>query len=202
MQEEIEVKFLDINHDELRSRLLSIGADCLHPKRLMKRAIIDYPDRRMQNTSNTGWGWVRVRDEGDKVTCTYKHISNDANQTVHEIEYEVSSYDKAVELFETIGLKNHSEQETRRETWEVGGVEVVLDEWPWIPPYIEIEGPSVDAIRDVATKLGFDWGDVFPGNADHVYRKYYPKMDAEESVSDMNYLTFAGEEPRWLKDRR
>lgn len=201
MQEEIEVKFIEVDHELLRKQLTKIGATCTFQKRLMKRAIIDYPDKRMQITSESGWGWVRVRDEGDKVTCTYKHIGNDAKETVHEIEYEVSSYDKTVELFKAIGLKKHSEQQTKRETWLVGNVEVVLDEWPWIPPYIEIEGESETAIREVAISLGFDWRDALTGSSDRVYRMYYPKMGVEESVGDMTSLTFDGELPQWLKDR-
>lgn len=31
--------------------------------------------------------------------------------------------------------------------------EVVIDEWPWLPPFIEIEGQSEDAVRAAATAL-------------------------------------------------
>ncbi len=202
MQEEIEVRFLDVNHDEVRAKLTAIGAECTHPMRLMKRAILDYPDRRMQVSSDTGWGWIRVRDEGNKITCTYKHIANDGQDTTHEIEYDVSAYGKTVELFEAIGLKLFSEQETRRESWELNGVEVVLDEWPWLPPYIEVEGGSKAAIQEVAEKLGFVWQNASRGSSDRVYRLYYPKMGFEESVSDIGHLTFQGQKPQWLVERQ
>jgi adenylate cyclase class 2 len=202
MKQEIEVKFLDVDHDEVRKKLEDVGGVCEHPMRLMRRAIIDYPDRRMQTSSDTGWGWIRIRDEGDKVTCTYKHIANDGNDTVHEIEYEVSSYDDAIALFKEIGLKVFSEQETKRETWQLDSVEVVLDEWPWMPPYIEVEGPSEGAIKLAAAKLGFAWEDALSGSSDRAYRIYYPKMTVEESVSDIEHLTFEGELPEWLKERR
>lgn len=202
MQEEIEVKFLDVDHDDIRAKLKAVGGVCQHPIRAMKRAIIDYPDRRMQISSDTGWGWVRVRDEGNKITCTYKHIANDGKDTTHEIEFEVSSYDKTIQLFEAIGLKKFSEQETKRETWRLHDVEVVLDEWPWIPPYVEIEGPSEELIRSAAEALEFDWNNALSGSSDRTYRIYYPKMGAEESVTDMESLTFAGELPDRLKERR
>lgn len=201
MQQEIEVKFLDVNHDEVRARLQEVGAICKQPMRLMRRAIIDYPDKRLQISSDTGWGWVRVRDEGDKITCTYKHIAADGQDTTHEIEFIVSSYDNAVQLFEAIGLQKHSEQETRRETWQLDDVEVVLDEWPWMPPYIEVEGPSETAIKNVAENLGFKWDDALRGSSDRAYRTYYPKMGEEESVSDLSLLTFDGERPQWLTNR-
>lgn len=201
MQQEIEVKFLDVPHDEARARLKAASAVCEHPMRLMRRAIIDYADRRMQTTTPDGWGWVRVRDEGDKVTCTYKHIASDGKDTTHEIEFTVSSYEKAVELFKAIGLVVHSEQETKRETWRLGDVEVVLDEWPWMPQYIELEGPSEEALEVAAKTLGYDWGKALRGSSDRAYRTYYPKMGPEESVADIVHLTFDGERPQWLSDR-
>ena len=201
MQQEIEVKFLDVPHDDVRARLKAAGAVCEHPMRLMRRAIIDYADRRMQITSPDGWGWVRVRDEGDKITCTYKHIASDGKDTTHEIEFTVSSYEKTVELFKAIGLVVHSEQETKRETWRLGDVEVVLDEWPWMPQYIELEGPSEGALQATAKTLGYDWGKALRGSSDRAYRTYYPKMGPEESVSDIAHLTFDGERPQWLSER-
>ncbi|HSX15305.1 MAG TPA: class IV adenylate cyclase [Candidatus Saccharimonadales bacterium] len=202
MKQEIEVKFLGISHDDLRAKLQAAEAVCEHPMRLMRRAIIDYPDKRMQTSSDTGWGWVRVRDEGDRVTCTYKHIANDGKDTTHEIEFEVSSYEKACELFEAIGLTKHAEQETKRETWKLDGVEVVLDEWPWLPQYIEIEGESETALQSVAEKLGLKWEDADRGSSDRVYRVYYPKMTDSEGIADIPQLTFGGDLPQWLKDRQ
>jgi len=202
MQQEIEVKFLDAPHDEMRERLTSVGAVCEHPMRLMRRAIIDYPDRRMQTASPDGWGWVRVRDEVDKVTCTYKHIAADGKDTTYEIEFAVSSYEKTVQLFEAIGLMKHAEQETKRETWKLDDVEVVLDEWPWIPPYIEIEGSSEHALQTAAAKLGIDWSKALHGSSDRAYRIYYPRMTEEESITDAGVLTFDGGLPQWLKERQ
>lgn len=186
MQQEIEVKFLDVDHEEVRKKLVSAGATCEHPMRLMRRAIIDYPDRRLQTSSDTGWGWVRVRDEGDKITCTYKRIAEDGKDTTHKIEFAVSSYENAVQLFEAIGLVKHSEQEIKRETWKLNYVEVVLDEWPWMPPYIEIEGPSEPTIQATAKELGFNWQKALHGSSDRAYRIYYPKMSAEESIATFN----------------
>ncbi|HUB92993.1 MAG TPA: class IV adenylate cyclase [Verrucomicrobiae bacterium] len=202
MKEEIEVKFLDVAHDVIRSKLEAAGAVCEQPMRVMRRAIIDYPDKRLSTSSDTGWGWVRIRDEGDKITCTYKHIAKDGNDTIHEIEITVSSYEKAIEIFEAVGLKKHSEQETKRETWRIDDVEVALDEWPWIPSYIEIEGSSESSIKAAAEKIGLSWADALHGSSDRLYRTYYPKMGSEESVSDMAQLTFGGGLPQWLKERQ
>lgn len=202
MQQEIEVKFLDVDHEEMRARLIKAGATCKQPMRLMRRAILDYPDRRLQTGTGAGWGWVRIRDEGDRVTCTYKYINADGHDTTHEIEFTVSSYGKAVELFEAIGLTVHSEQETKRESWQLKDVSVELDEWPWIPQYLEIEGPSEIKIKAAAETLGFQWKDAVRGSSDRAYRIYYPKMTEDESISTIKNLTFSGTIPEWLESRR
>ena len=112
--------------------------------RLMIRAIIDYSDSRLQNGKNEfwGWGWVRVRDEGDKATVTHKRVvmDGDMRESTHEIEYVASSYDQVVALFKAIGLVVYASQGTRRETWRLDDCEVVLDERPWLDPMMEIKG--------------------------------------------------------------
>ena len=66
MNDEIEVKFVNIDHDAIRNELESIGAVLEQPMRLMKRVTIDSNDMRSKNA------FLRVRDQGDKVTLTYK----------------------------------------------------------------------------------------------------------------------------------
>lgn len=201
MQPEIEVKFLDIPHDEARERLRQAGAICKHPTRLMRRAIIDYPDKRLQKGLAGAWSSVRVRDEGDQVTCTYKHVAADGKDSMHEIEFTVSSYESAVEFFKAIGLVVYTEQETKRETWQLGDVKIELDEWPWLPQYIEIEGPSEAVVQQTAETLGYDFGKALRGSSYTVYSMYYPKIAPGETVDSIQYLTFDGQRPQWLTDR-
>lgn len=201
METEIEAKFLDINHDEIRKKLREQGATCTQPMRMMRRAIIDYPDRRLQTGLHGAWASVHVRDEGDRVTCTYKHVASDGKDSMREIEFIVSSYKNAVEFFKAIGLDVYAKQETKRETWHLDDVKVELDEWPWMPPYIEIEGPSESAVRQAAKTLGYNWNSAFRGSSYTAYRKYYPKIGPQETIDSVKHLTFSGERPQWLTDR-
>ena len=166
----------------------------------MKRVIIDYPDQRLQSRKGE-WGFVRLRDEDGRVLLTYKLIKGDKKFSTHEIEVKVSSYDKTIELFEAIGLKVISEQHTRREMWELDDVEVSLDDWPWLPPMLELEGPSEAALHKIAKRLGLDWDNRIYGNSVIAYRMTYPGMAGTESVRDIEKLTF-DEMPQWLKDRQ
>jgi adenylate cyclase class 2 len=201
MQSEIEVRFIVASHDALRDKLRAIGAVRKRPMLPMKRAIMDYPDNRMRWNNPAFWAWIRVRDEGDRTVVTYKQIAKDESKATHEIEYEVSSYDNAIALFEAIGLEKQSVQHTKRETWKLADCEVVLDEWPWLDPIIEIEGPSEASLQDMAKQLGLDWQDARTGNVENIYQLKYPGIRAGESIGDIPELTFETM-PVWLSERQ
>lgn len=200
MQEEIEVKFFDVDFDDLRTKLEGFGATCTMPMALMRRAIMDYPDKRLHNMADS-WSWIRVRDEGARTTVTFKSVDKDGSKKTGEIEYEASSYKLAVALFEAIGLETTSVQETKREIWKYKDCEIMLDEWPWIPLHIEIEGPSIESLQTVAEDLGLDWANHFVGNADFVYEREYPGMKSGDTIGEIPELTF-DTMPQWLKDKK
>ena len=64
MKTEIEAKFLNISPDKLREKLRALGAKLLHAERAMRRKVFDFPNNRLGKEG----AWVRVRDEGDKIT--------------------------------------------------------------------------------------------------------------------------------------
>jgi adenylate cyclase class 2 len=178
MKTEIEVKFLNVDFEQLRKKLTQEGAILEQPMRLMRRVIIEPPilaDRR---------AFIRIRDEGDKVTLTYKQFDDHtAFSGVQEIEVTVSGFEETVDIFEKVGLTQKSFQESRRETWNLDSVEIVLDEWPWLNPYIEIEGSSEASVKEMATRLGFDWQNAVFGSVTAAYRVQYPDGDADKLVT-------------------
>lgn len=197
MKTEIEVKFVDVVIDEVRARLEAAGAVCEHPMRLMKRALIEEPQHAAEHS------FLRVRDEGDKVTLTFKRRADPHAPTIDsvaEIEVTVSSFDDTVELLREAGWTYKTFQESKRETWKLGDVEVVIDEWPWIRPYIEIEGESEMEVRQAAERLGFDWRDVVYGHIDAVYERDY-EFDGVRGVIDLKEVRFADPVPAAFKKR-
>lgn len=196
IDQEIEAKFLNVDHDEVRAKLQAAGAHLEQPMRLMRRDLYDYADRRLQADNH---GRLRVRDEGNKVTVTYKRGGDGEYST--EVEAVVDSYENMCKIFEAIGLEHFTHQESKRETWLLGDVEVVLDEWPWLNPYIEIEGPSEAAIMQASADLGFDWKDAKFGNVDVVYRAQYSGMTQDDAIAAIKELRFDGTMPAWLEER-
>ena len=194
MQQEIEAKFLYINHDDMRARLQNAGAHLEQPMRLMRRVVIDYKDNRMQG----GNSWIRVRDEGDKITLTYKTSEEHSFGGATEIEVEVSDYQKTIDIFVAAGLQVTTKQETKRETWTLGDAEVVLDEWPWLEPFIEIEAPSEEAVKKAASLLGLDWKDAVFGSVTTAYRHQYPEITKAQHISAIPEISFDLPAPDWF----
>lgn len=196
MQTEIEVKFLGTDHDVVRAKPVSLGAKCVQPMTTMKRYNMDFPDKKLEKNG----GWLRVRDMGNKITLTYKNLESWTLTGVSEIEVEVSDFEKTHELLTAIGMTNKGHQITRRETWTHQDVEIVLDEWPWIKPFIEIEGPSEMQVQKIAKALGFDWKDAVFGSVEPAYIAEYDIT--EQDFYTLQIMSFDIEPPEWLVARK
>lgn len=193
MKTEIEVKFLDVDHNEVRKKLEEIGAKLITPMRTMRRVTIDTPAMKVKDA------YVRIRDEGTKVTMTYKQFDSLSVDGAKEIELEVSDFQSTIDLLRAAGLPHNSFQESKREAWEFEGVEIVLDEWPWLKPYIEIEGNSEDEIRDMAQKLGFNWNNAVFGDVMVAYRAEYPHLEPNDTIGSIPEAKFGDPLPGLLE---
>jgi len=152
--EEIEVKFLNVDPVKMEAKLQEIGAKKVFDK-IYRRKVFDYPDLRLDKDGS----WLRLRDEGDRVTLSYKHRlgqkTHDGtinDESMEEVEVVVSDFEKAGKLFEKIGLKEKFYEENRRIRYVLEGIEFDIDTWPLLEPYLEIEASSWVEI-DRATKL-------------------------------------------------
>jgi adenylate cyclase class 2 len=192
MKAEVEAKFLNVDIGDIRQKLTNCGGQLAKPMRLMRRAIFDYPDRRMQTENN---GWIRVRDEGDKVTLTYKESTEGSFGGAKEHEVTVDSFETTCELFKSIGLKMHSFQESNRETWNLDAGEVVIDEWPWLNPYIEIEAKTKKEVMEIAERLGLEWSRAVFGSVTSAYRHQYPAIHDDEHISTLQFIRFSDDRP-------
>ena len=174
LQPEIEAKFVDVDVEDIRNRLKKASAVLQQPMRIMRRVLIEEEHHAAENS------FIRIRDEGDKVTLTFKRrAKSDTASTIdstQELETTVGNFDATVNIFKEAGWDYITYQESRRETWMLGEVEVVIDEWPWIQPYIEIEAGSTALVQDAAKTLGFAWDEAVFGSVDVIYGRDFPNM--------------------------
>ncbi len=191
METEIEAKFTDIDPKILRSKLKDLGAHLEQPEILMRRKVFDDPDRRLKKIG----GWIRVRDENNKITLSYKQLNDRTLHGTKEITVDVDNFDKTCEFLETIGFVVKSFQETKREKWIYKKVEVTIDTWPWIPTFTELEGSSEELLKEVAADLNLPWATALHGSVETVYQQHY--NFTEEEIDHWPEITFIPE-PAWL----
>ncbi len=169
MNLEIEATFLEINKDELRSKLRAAGAKLVRPEILMRRVVFDISKH----------AFARVRDEGDRIVLTYKNHHDNTLTGTEELNVEVSDYEQTIAILKACGLHAKSDEDSYRESWKLGNVEIDIDTWPWIPSYVEIEGETTSDVEAAASKLGFDMKDAVIGSVDEVYKLYYDVTSAD-----------------------
>lgn len=186
MKLEIEATFLEIDKDALRAKLQAAGAKLVQSEVLMRRAVFKLGEH----------DFARVRDEGNRIVLTYKNHHNDALSGTEEINVEVSDYDDTIAILQACGLVVKSVEDSYRESWELNGVEIDIDTWPWLPTYVEIKGPSEAAVAAVSEQLGFSMQDAIIGSVDEVYKLYYD-VTSKNINFDLSEIKFT-DAPDWL----
>lgn len=164
MKSEFEVKILDINVDEAKKRLESAGA-VFYLERFMRRYVYDIsPDK-----PDT---WIRLRDNGEKITITLKDVRDESIGGTKEIEITVNNFERAHALLKSIGLKEKAYQENKRISYRLGDVKIEIDTWPMIPAYLEVEGKSIKDIENAVKLLGYTMPQTTPIRVLKIYEKY------------------------------
>lgn len=164
MQTEIEVKILEINVDEITSKLEALWAKKSWDK-MQKRYVYDFSPKK-------GNSRVRLRTDGNKTTLTIKEIHNDEIEWTKELEVIVDDFEKTNLILEKLGYKNTWYQENKRTSYILDTCEVEIDSRPGIPAYIEIEAKSVAEVEATVKKLWFTMDQTTSINTIKVYQKY------------------------------
>lgn len=154
MQIEFEATFPNIKKDDARKMLKKAGAKLERPEFLQKRINFFVPDDVIKNS------WLRVRDEGDKITMSLKKYDGSSIEKQQEICLVVNNFDNAIKFLTAIGFKEKSYQETKRELWILDGAEITIDEWPYLEPFIEVEGKSEKEVKKTCQELGLNYNEA------------------------------------------
>jgi len=172
MFEEKEVKFLNIDAKKIEKKLIEIGADKMFQK-TYRRIVFDYPDLRMDKKG----AWVRLRDEGEKVTLTYKQRigmksrnGEENDKSMREIEVEVGDFNKTALILRKIGLADKFYMENKRIRYVLDDIEFDIDFWPKLKPYLEIEAPTWAKVNKGIKLLGLNPEDKKIFSTAQVYR--------------------------------
>ena len=153
MKIEYEVVFSEINREEVIKNIKNLLWVCSKENTLMKRFVFESPvDKKLS--------YLRVRDEWDKITCTYKEEKSWKQDitSVSELETVVEDFDIMVNIFRKLWLREKSYHETYREVWTINNeIEIMIDLWPGLKPYIEIEWKNEELVKKYTKLLWFDY---------------------------------------------
>lgn len=168
MHIEYEATFERVDKDAVRAKLTAAGATLVRPEFLQKRVVFNLP-----KGHEIPGGWLRVRDEGDKVTMSLKVVNGDRIEDQKELCLTVDDVDNAVAFLTAIGAERKAYQETKRELWRLDGADVTIDEWPFLEPFVEVEGPDEATVRAASEKAGFDYAAALFCSVDTLYARAY-----------------------------
>lgn len=171
MKTEYEVRVLEIDKEQLVSKLEELGAK-KEGEYFQRRYVYDFIPKRENE-------WIRLRTNGFKTTLTYKNIKTGTIDGTEELEIEVSDFEDTNKLLEVLGYKNKGFQENKRIRYILDNVEVDIDTWPMIPTYIEIEGNSEKEILNIINRLGIDKEKITTLDVQAIYTHY--GYDLEET---------------------
>lgn len=186
---EFEATFPNVNKDETREILQKSGAQLVRPEFMQRRVVFNLP-----TGHEIKGGWLRVRDEGNKITMSLKIVDGNKIENQKEIQLTVDNFEQAVNLLETIGAQKKAYQESKRELWKMGEIEIIIDEWPFLEPFVEIEGKSEDEVKTIAEKLGFDYSKAKFCAVDTLYSEKY-KITEDQINNHTPEILFDGENP-------
>ncbi len=117
--------------------------------------------------------WIRLRQTGEETTIAIKKIFNDSAEynldDVKEVELKIPNIEVGKELLENLGYCPTNHQRKMRIAYDYKNTEIVIDKWPKIPPYIEVEGKNSEQIYQVVKELGFKKEDIKVMNTETVY---------------------------------
>ncbi|MEK7509850.1 MAG: CYTH domain-containing protein [Patescibacteria group bacterium] len=154
MAHEIETKVLDIDSAKVQKQLTELGATKLRETRL----IVDWYRPVGTKEGEDAW-YLRIRSnsEGEhEVTWKAKSEISGTTRKHKEINFHVDEPEKLSDLFEGIGLEKYARQEKDRISFTLQDWLFEIDDYPGMPPFLEIEGSSEEHVNEAIKLLGLE----------------------------------------------
>jgi len=184
MSTEYEAKFLNIDITDIKKKLRENGAKQVHGPLKFYRLIF----KRCEEKGDKS-GFVRIRDERNKITMTTKIFNDKKFPEEHEITIN-ESFEKGCEFLRAIGIEEKSYQETIREKWSHDlAHEVTFDIVPGLPIYMEIDCTSEANLNKLVALLDLDKSNMKYGSFDKTYTEYYD-IPSDNIIHKTPSLTF------------
>lgn len=183
---EVEVKFLVDDLAGMRQRVVAAGG-VLHRGRVYERNI--RYDNAWQGLARQD-KLLRLRQDSRNV-ITFKGPAQNVDvaqvKIREELEIEVNDFDTAAAILHKLGFEAVQVYEKYRETFQLGPVELVLDEMPF-GNFLELEGEEGEIIA-AAHRLGLDWNQRILAN--YLYLLALVNQHYGLEIADLTFANFA-----------
>jgi adenylate cyclase class 2 len=151
---EIEKKILEIDKKKVSMDLEKMGA-AKNFEGVLKVKYLDTEDEKIRKSGDL----LRVREFGDEYTeivyKTNKRIENEC-KVYDEYTFKGKSFEDALKFFKKLNLKTTCSYEKKRTVYYYQDSEIVIDEYPGIPPLLEIESANPEQIENIIKYLGLN----------------------------------------------
>ena len=163
MAKELETRIVDIDLDELRNKLNSIGAKKIKSENQIND-LYDFEDSRLLNNK----GYARIRTVHDLLNdkeiifmTTKRLLSQGKFKEMEENEVIVDNKKMAEGIFKSLGLNVYQSIKKYRESYRLFNSLIDINDKEFCPfPYIEIETSSEESLKEILDLLGYKMEDT------------------------------------------
>ncbi len=148
---EYEYSFYNYNKEEILEKVRLLGF--INKGTYVFRVQTFYHPTKYNNN------YIRVRDEGHRITMTHKLFSN--TSFANETEVEIDNFDNGVKILEMVGCVKKYYYEKIREIWHhaENNIEVIFDTSPASIERMEIEAKTQEKLDNILFHLGLNKND-------------------------------------------
>jgi predicted adenylyl cyclase CyaB len=180
--QETEVKILEVNRKKVEEQLRSFGAEKVFDGEV-RTSFFDFKDGAIVKAKNV----LRLRKEEDQAELTFKKVSfNKAYKQAEELSVDISSLETMQQILEYLGLHEIENMHKHRVSYKLGNarfdIDRYLDKYNFIPEFMEIEAENVEAIHELAGKLGFKPQDCLSWSTNDLIKHYSPEGKKKEKA--------------------
>lgn len=148
--QEIESKFYIRDLPRIEAALKQLGAECVVPRTYEFNVRFEDPTGSLRQSGKV----LRLRHYDDN-RITFKGPGEIVDGALSRVELEIviDNFDTALKIIQALGYHPSAVYEKFRGLYRLEGALIALDELPY-GNFVEIEGPSPEAIKEIAVKLG------------------------------------------------
>ncbi|MBV1957671.1 adenylyl cyclase [Streptomyces sp. BV333] len=163
MKREYEVRFLDVDAADIRTRLGRMGAV-----------------QRIAWALRTCWIFegevldpglcLRLCGQGARVSLALgSSCASSVLRGSAAVETVVSDRAASVEILRKLGLRETRYQEHFREEWRLGEAAFSIEAWPDLPVLVAVAGPDEASVQQASALIGFNFGDAQAESVEQIY---------------------------------